>query len=120
VASISTGVLSGSTDGDPVRVAATSIASGTTIHTASSTAGDVDFVELWVTNTDTAERTITISWGGVTDPNHLLVDAYTVPINAKPIRLAAFQAISNGGVISAAASVTNVLNVTGRYVRYSA
>ena len=56
--------LSGSTDGNPIKVAATAIGSGTTIHTAVSGTTSFDEVTLFVTNTDTSDRTLTVGWAG--------------------------------------------------------
>jgi hypothetical protein len=63
MASFSKIVLSGSTDGRGVLVAATA-SPGTTIHTASSVATDYDEVWLYAQNTDTTARKLTVEWGG--------------------------------------------------------
>jgi hypothetical protein len=66
--------LSGSTDGRGVKVAATATP-GTTIHTAvaGTTAGTFDEIWLWAYNDDTTAHTLTIEFGGVTDPDDLVV-----------------------------------------------
>ena len=64
--------LSASTDGRPVKVAATSIASGTTIHTGSSTATTYDEVWLYAVNSSASNVKLTIGWGGTTDPDDLI------------------------------------------------
>lgn len=64
--------LSGSTDGRAIKVAATSIGSGTTIHTGSSTATTYDEIWLYAQNTDTSAIKLTIGWGGTTDPDDLI------------------------------------------------
>jgi len=64
-------VLSGSTDGRAIKVAATATP-GTTIHTGSSTATDIDEVWLYAQNTDTTARKLTIEWGGTSSPDDLL------------------------------------------------
>lgn len=68
--------LSGSTDGKGILVAATASA-GTTIHTAvaGQTAGTFDEVHLWAVNDDTSVRTLTIEYGGTTDPDNVIVVA---------------------------------------------
>lgn len=63
-------VLSGSTDGRAIKVAQTATP-GTTIHTGSSVATDIDEIWIWANNTDTVARDLTIEWGGVTDPDDL-------------------------------------------------
>jgi hypothetical protein len=64
-------VLSGSTDGRAVKVAATSTP-GTTIHTGSSTATDIDEVWLYAMNTDSSARKLTVEWGGTSAPDDLI------------------------------------------------
>lgn len=65
--------LSASTDGRPILVTATSIASGTTIHTGSATASTYDEVWLYAMNDGTSSIVLTVGWGGTTDPNDLIV-----------------------------------------------
>lgn len=64
-------ILSGSTDGRAIKVAATATA-GTTIHTGSTTAATIDEVWLYAQNTDTTARKLTIEWGGTTAPDDLI------------------------------------------------
>jgi hypothetical protein len=64
--------LSGSTDGRPVLVAATTIGAGTTIHTGSSTATTFDEIWLYAANSSTSAVKLTVGWGGTTDPNDLI------------------------------------------------
>ena len=68
-------ILSGSTDGRGIKVAATATA-GTTIHTGSSTATTIDEIWLYAVNTDSTDRKLTIEWGGVSSPDDLI--EYTV------------------------------------------
>jgi hypothetical protein len=113
-------MLSGSTHGAPIKVAATSIGSGTTVHTATSSTSDGDFDEiyLWVSNTDTAVRTLTLGWGGTTNPDHLIVDAFVVPANLPPLMVVVGLRLRNSLVVKAAASAADVLLVTGHVNRY--
>lgn len=66
--------LSGSTDGIPVLVDQTNIATGTVIHTcgALTVDGHGDKIELWAFNSDTATRVLKLGLGGVTEPNHVI------------------------------------------------
>lgn len=68
--------LSGSTDGRGIKVVATASA-GTTIHTAvaGTTAGTFDEIWLYAYNDDTSVRTLTIEFGGTTDPDDNIVIA---------------------------------------------
>jgi hypothetical protein len=111
-------LLGGSTDGDPIKVAATATP-GTTIHTAVAGSSAWDEVYLWVTNTDGSARTLTIEWGGTTDPDHLIVKALSIPANSPPIPVVTGQSINNGGLIKAFASSANVLLITGHVNRIS-
>lgn len=71
MASFSKIVLSGSTDGKAIKVAATGTP-GTTVHTGSSTATTIDEVWLYATNTDTTARKLTVEWGGTSSPDDLI------------------------------------------------
>lgn len=112
---ISRAKLSGSTDGKPIKVAATAIASGTTIHTATSStaAGVWDAIYLWVTNTDTVARTVTISWGDTTDPDGLIVKSYSLPASSGAILLISGEILQNSLVVKAAADAANVVLISG-------
>jgi hypothetical protein len=100
-------VLSGSTDGRAIKVAATATP-GTTIHTGSATASTIDEIWLYATNTDTTARKLTIEWGGVSSPDDLI--ELTIPAesgltlvapgllikgNATPLVVRAFCASAN-------------------------
>lgn len=61
-------ILSGSTDGRPILVAATSSA-GTVIHTGPTVTTTLDEVWLYASNPSNTQRTVTIQWGGTTSPN---------------------------------------------------
>lgn len=113
------GVLSGSTSGQPIKVAATSIGSGTTIHTAHATAPE--WINLMVSNTHTADVTLTIGWGGTTDPDHLILDAVTIVPNLIPVPVTIKRIPLTGGlIVKAAAGTANVLLITGDYIRFTA
>jgi hypothetical protein len=72
VATFSKITLSGSTDGRPIKVAATSIGSGTTIHTASTTTSVYDEIWLYAMNSHTSNVKLTLGWGGTSDPDDLI------------------------------------------------
>ena len=99
--------LSGSTDGAGVLVAQTA-SSGTTIHTASTTATTFDEVWLYAVNTDTTARKLTVQWGTTTSPNGdieltvnpesglvLVVPGLVLKGNATPLVVRAFAASAN-------------------------
>lgn len=64
-------ILSGSTNGRGIKVAATSTP-GTTIHTGSTNAAEFDEIWLYAMNTDTTARKLTVEWGGTTSPDDLI------------------------------------------------
>lgn len=105
-------LLSGSTNGRAIPVAATATP-GTTIHTAVSGTSSFDEIYAWVSNVTTAPVTLTLEWGGVTDPGDHMVKAYSIPANSPPIPIATGQVLNNGLVLKAFASSASALNITG-------
>lgn len=105
--------LSGSTNGKPIKVSATAIGSGTTIHAAQSGTTYVDEVWLWASNLDSSDRTLTIGWGGTTDPDDLTLKTVTIPANSGPVCVSPGLPLQNSLVVKAAASVTNIITLTG-------
>lgn len=74
MATITKNLLSGSTSGRGILVAATATP-GTLIHTADASANDE--LWLWAVNSSGSDLKLTIEAGGVTSPNDLI--EYTVP-----------------------------------------
>lgn len=105
-------LLSGSTSGQPIKVVATATP-GTLIHTAVAGASSFDEIYLWVTNTDTVTRTITIQWGGTTDPDNLIAKAYSITANSPPALIVPGLVLNGGLIVRAFASTANVLLVSG-------
>jgi hypothetical protein len=104
-------ILSGSTDGMPIPVAATAIGSGTLIHTALDGVTGKDEVFLWVANIDTVARQLTLGWGGTSDAA-LKYKAVSIPPKTRvPIIRGAL--IRNALLIKAACDTTLVLNIDG-------
>ena len=101
--------LSGSTDGKPIKVAATSIGSGDTIHTAHATA--MDYIDLFAYNGDTASIELSIGWGGTTDIDH--VYKVTIPAKSGPVKVAEEFPLTNSLVVKAAAGTTNKVAIVG-------
>jgi hypothetical protein len=72
MASFTKVLLSGSTQGKGIKVAATATA-GTTIHTTGTSATALDEIWLYATNNDTAAIALTLEWGSAsTDDNIVL------------------------------------------------
>lgn len=110
---ISKEFLSGSTNGRGIKIAA-SATPGTTLHTAHATAKD----ELWIflTNTDTVDRKVTIEFGGTTAPD----DNITMNVPAgETIPVITGQVLTNSLVVKAFGAAANVLVASGYVNRIS-
>jgi len=100
-------ILSASTDGKAIKVAATATA-GTTIHTGSATTTTLDEVWLYAVNSSTAAVKLTIEWGEAAAPDGnielsvaaesglvLVVPGLLIKGNATPLVVKAFAATAN-------------------------
>jgi len=101
-------ILSGSTNGRAIKVAATATA-GTTIHTGSATATTLDEIWLYALNTsNTIAVKLTIEWGGVSAPDDhieltiqpesglvLVAPGLLIKGNATPLVVRAFAGSAN-------------------------
>lgn len=105
-------VLSGSTNGRPIPVAATATP-GTMLHTAAGVLGASDEVYLWASNVTGTAATLTIEWGGVTDPGDHICKALSIPANSGPTLVAGGIALANGLLIRAFSGTASALNITG-------
>lgn len=110
--------LSASTDGKCVKVVQTATP-GTDVHTAQAGTSGWDQVYLWVTNVDSQARLLTLEWGGVVDPDDLIVKQLSIPPNSPPIPVLTGQVLQNGRVLKAFGSVANVLILSGYVDRIS-
>jgi hypothetical protein len=113
-------ILSGSTDGRGIKVAATATA-GTTIHTGSSTATTIDEIWLYAVNTDSTDRKLTIEWGGVSSPDDLI--EYTVKAENGLYLIAAGLLIKGNAtplLVRAFAATANVISIHGYVNRITA
>jgi hypothetical protein len=117
MASFTRVLLSGSTDGKPIKVAATGTP-GTTIHTAAASP-TLDHVYALVTNTDTVDRDLTIEFGGTTDPDHLIAKAVPIPAKSHDFPILIGQPLTNSLAIKAFASSANKLLITGWVDRHA-
>lgn len=111
-------LLSGSTNGRAIPVAATATA-GTLIHTATADTAGFDEVYLWVSNVTGTAATLTVEWGGVTDPGDHIVKAYSIPANSPPIPVVTGQVLKGGLVCRAFSGTASALNVSGFVNRIS-
>lgn len=109
--------LSGSTDGKGIKVTGTATGASVTIHTATSGAGDIDLVTLYAQNNDAdgETRTLTIEWGGTTDPDNLII--VPVPCKVGPVVICDRLPIMNSLVIKAWADEADDVMVYGTVQR---
>ena len=112
-------VLSGSTNGLPIPVAATATP-GTLIHTAvaSVTGLEVDEVYITVANVTGSAALLTIEWGGTTDPASHGTKQLSIPPNSPQVDLFTGQRIRAGLVIRAFCPTANALNIMGSVNRF--
>ncbi len=101
-------VLSGSTDGRPIKVVATSTA-GTTIHTAH--AASIDEIYLYACNTSTASILLTLEWGGVTSPDDLI--EFSIPAESGLFCVAPGIVLTGGLLVRAFAASANLITISG-------
>ena len=120
MATFSKELLSASTDGRAIKVAATATA-GTLIHTGSTTATTIDELWLYAMNTDSADRKLTIEWGGVTSPDDLI--EITVGTEAGLVLIAPGLLIKGNStalLVRAFAASANVITLHGYINRITA
>lgn len=103
-------LLSGSTNGTPIKVVATAT-TGTTIHTAVSGTTNMDEVWLWANNTDTVGRKLTIEYGGTTSPDCLI--EVTIPPESGLVLVVPGLLLQNSLAITAFAVQASVILVSG-------
>ncbi len=120
MATFSKQILSGSTDGKAIKVAATATA-GTTIHTGSTTTTTLDEVWLYAQNTSASDVKLTVEWGGTASPDDHI--EYTVKAE-NGLYLIVPGLILKGNatalVVRAFAATTNVITIHGYVNRITA
>lgn len=103
-------VLSGSTNGRPIPVAATATP-GTTLHVVGASGWEEVFI--FASNVTATPATLTVEWGGTTDPGDHLVKGYSLPANSTAIPVAVGQRLQGGVTVRAFGSVASAINITG-------
>jgi hypothetical protein len=66
---------------------------------------------------DTATHTLTVEWGGTSDPGDYLVKAYSISPNSSPVPIALGEPIQNSLVIKAFADSASMINIIGFVLR---
>lgn len=105
-------ILSGSTNGKPIKVVATATA-GTTIHTAvaGTTPGTYDEIWLWAYNGHSADLLLTIEFGGATVPDQTIKQ--TIPFQKGLFLVVPGLILQNGMVVAAFAASANLITISG-------
>jgi hypothetical protein len=102
-------LLSGSTNGKMIPVAATSTP-GTLIHTAQTGTAGKDEIWLWANNIDTAAVVLTIEYGGTAAGDQIIV---SIPSKSGKYPVIAGELLQNGLVVRAFAASANKINLSG-------
>ncbi len=108
--------LSGSTNGRQIPVAAI-VTPGTLIHTAVSGTVAFDELYLWAANVTAAIRTLTVEWGGVTDPGDHAVKTLSLPPYSARILVVEGERLNNGLVVRAFCDSASGVNIGGTVLR---
>ncbi len=101
--------LSGSIAGKPVALAATT-SPGTLLHTATSTANQLDICWIYVQNNHTATVALTIQYGGLTIAEQI---SMAIPFKEGLVLVIPGLPLGGGAEIRAFADVASVLSVVG-------
>lgn len=114
MATYSKHLLSGSTGGRPIKVAATGTP-GTTIHATGTSATTIDEVWLYASNTDSSDVKLTIEFGGTTSPDDLI--EFTVTAESGLFLIVPGVPLTGDGAsareVKAFAASGNVINLIG-------
>lgn len=117
MATYSKELLSGSTNGKGILVAATATA-GTLIHTAVSGTTDLDELWIYAVNSDSSDVALTLEWGEATAPDGNIEQ--TVPAESGLMLLVPGLLLQNGLTLNAFAGTTNVIIIHGYVNRVDA
>ena len=110
-------VLSGSTNGKGIKVAATATA-GTTIHTAVAGTSDWDEIWLWCVNSSSSDVKLTLEYGEATAPDGNI--EYVVPAEDGLKIILPGTILQNELVLKAFAGTADVLIIHGFVNRIAA
>lgn len=106
-------LLSGSTSGKPIVVSGTNTGTANTIHTAVAGAASWDEIYAWASNVTGTAATLTLEWGGTTDPDNHIVKAVSIPANSPPIPIVTGQVLNGALVFKAFSGTASAINITG-------
>lgn len=104
--------LSNSQNGKPINIIATG-SPGTLIHQTIVAITSQDEVYLWVSNNTSGAATLTVEWGGTTDPDDLLCKDTSIGANSAPAVVISGATINSALLIRAYSDTANALNILG-------
>jgi len=115
-------LLSGSTQGKAIKIAATTSGSaGTTIHATGTSSSVIDEVWLYAYNSASTATALTVQWGGVTAVDNEI--KITIPPTSGLTLVVPGLIITGTGsaanTVAAYAATTNVITVSGYVNRIS-
>jgi hypothetical protein len=120
MATYSKHLLSGSTGGQPIKVAATATL-GTLVHATGTSNSVLDEAWIYANNTGTSDVKLTIQYGGTTDPDNLI--EVTIAAEAGLVLVIPGLLLTGDGSnersVRAFAATANVINITGYVNRIS-
>jgi hypothetical protein len=103
-------LLSGSTHGRRIKVAATSTP-GTEIHEATSGADEIDWITLYAYNAHTSVLELAIEWGDDNDPDD--VTRHSISIKDGDSLIVASLPLRNGLVVRAFCAEADKITISG-------
>ena len=110
-------ILSGSTDGRGILIAA-SATPGTLIHTAVTGTADHDSIWIWAVNSTATTRLLTIEFGGVTSPADTIDD--NIPTDDNSILMVPGWILRNALIVRGFAAAASAVSCFGYVLRYDA
>lgn len=114
MATFSKQLLSGSTGGRLIKVAATAT-TGTTIHATGTSSSIIDEIWLYAVNSDTTNRKLTIEFGNTTSPDDLI--ELTVTAESGLVLVVPGLVLAGTGsaarTVTAFAATANVISIGG-------
>jgi hypothetical protein len=103
--------LTGSTNGQQIKVAATTNAGANTVHTAVAGTTSFDEIYLYAYNDDGVNHLLTLLWGGTAEPDNVI--RIVVPSKGGRLLICDGMLLQNGLAIKAYADAANVVVLDG-------
>ena len=104
-------LLSGSTNGQPIKITVTTNGTAQTIHTAVLGVASLDEVWLYAYNDSATAIGLTLLWGGTTEPDNK--NFMFIPSKAGRLLIVDGQLLQNGLLVKAYADTANVIILDG-------